>query len=89
MLVFTSSVLMGCSEEAKQIRDRSQYSNGHIFSYEKGAAIPDRLVSLVESQYVQVYRTENVDSTLSDVEIITGIPRRLLELTVFLREKNS
>jgi hypothetical protein len=88
VLVVTSTLILGCTEQATEL-DRSQYSGGHIFSYEKGAAIPDQLVSLIEAQYLRIFRERYPDSEKSDVEVITGIPRRLLELNVYLREKNS
>ena len=87
LLVGAVLVFAGCEEEVTVI-DRSQYSDGHIFSFEKGAAIPDRLVSYVEAEYVKKYRLANPQTERSDIEIIAALPRRLLELNLYLREKN-
>lgn len=81
-------IQVSCSKESKEERT-VDYKEGHIFAYEKGAPIPDDLVNMIEREYIKIHRVEKPEITSSDAEIAVSIPRRLLELDVFLEEQNE
>ena len=76
----------GCSEHAP-IRESKGYSEGSIYKSDKDAPIPRQLVSMLEQDYINTYREENQDSALTDIQLRLQVPRRLLQINVFLREK--
>lgn len=80
--------LGGCSEKPP-IRESEGFTEGSIYKSDKDAPIPRQLVNMLEKEYIAVYREENQGSPLTDVQLRLQVPRRLLQINVFLKEKTS
>ncbi len=79
-------VFVACSEQ-KPLRELNGYSDGSIYKSDKDAPIPRSLVSMLEKDYIAVFREEHQDSPLSDLQLQLQVPRRLLQINVFIKEK--
>ena len=77
-------LLVGC-EDTKVELNRANFQQGYIYGFDKSNATPDSLIGQIENEYVAAYRVERPDSIQSDVEIAAALPRRLLEVDVYLK----
>lgn len=79
-------LIIGCSHEAP-VRESGEYEDGAILKSDKDTPIPRNLVTNLEKQYIQVFRKEKPDSPLTDLQLSLQVPRRLMQISVFLKEQ--
>lgn len=88
ILILMSTMLLGGCFSKTPIRQAADYEAGSIYKSDKEAPIPRGLVQHLEQSYIKSFRDAQPDSALTDLEIALKVPRRLLQVAVFLKEKN-
>lgn len=88
LCILSCLLFLSCTDK-KAVHEQSDYEPGQILRSDKGALIPEKLVNLLEKNYIDKYRQEHPDNEISDVQLTLQIPRRLLNIKVYLREKNE
>ena len=86
--ILSLSLVSGCfgGEGSSDVKFTQK---GTIYKSDKDAPIPNKLIEILEEQYVTAYRLENPDSPLTDLQLTLQVPRRLLQISVQLIEKNA
>ena len=87
--VVLNTLLLSSCFGSQNLEDVKFTQKGTIYKSDKDVPIPNKLIDLLEKQYVDAYRLENPDSPLTDLQLTLQVPRRLLELSVQFVEKNE
>jgi hypothetical protein len=87
-VAFTCGALLAGCQNHSPPRAHGDFSEGAMFKSDKEAPIPRSLVQHLEQNYISVFRETHPDSTLTDLEISLKVPRRLMQISVFMKEKN-
>lgn len=87
-LMFIPFIILGCFGKSNSTEQKID-QKGSIYKSDKDVPIPNQLIEQLEIQYLKAYRLENPDSPLTDMQLTLQVPRRLLQLSVQLIEKNE